>query len=169
MKIISIQKQRGAETLEFLAVFFFFMLMFITVLDFARAVYTLNTLTEATRRGARMAVVCPETAGFRQQIQNVTVFDGFAGGGTSPVVPGLTSNAVLIQYYDQAGVVTAVPQDIRFVEVEIDPNQFQFQFLIPGFSNLVSFPPFRSTLYTESLGAVPTAPGQPIQAPDCNF
>lgn len=173
MNVISKKRQQGAETLEFVAVFFFFMLMLMTVLDLGRALYIMNALTEATRRGARTAIICPSpqddpSGQYATLIRNVTVFDSFSGSGNSPVVNGLTSGAVVTNYYDAAGAATTNPPDIRFVEVQIN-NNYQFQFVIPGFNQLVNFPTFRSTLYTESLGAVPTMVGQPVAAPDCNF
>ena len=159
--------------MEFAAVFFFFMLMLMMVLDFARAMYVMNTLTEATRRGARMAIICPSpqddpSGQYAALIRNVTVFDSFAGSGNSPVVKGLGSDDVLITYYDVNRTVTTVPRDIRFAEVQI-ANSYQFQFIIPGLNQIVNVSPFRSTLYTESLGAVPTALGAATATPDCNF
>ena len=57
---------------------------------------------------------------------------------------------------------------IKYAQVEID---YQHQFLLPGFDLLLQAPAFRTTLPVESLGAVPTYPGEPVDpdAPRCNY
>lgn len=173
MNILSKKRQRGAETLEFLVVFPLFMLLLMTVFEAARILYVWNALAEATRRGARMAIVCPIDATSQTIVRNVAVFDTIGGAlGTSPVVNGLTPADITITYRNEAGAVEATPMNIKFAQVEIN-NGFQFQFqpllsgLVPGLT--LNTPAFRATLYMESLGAVPTYPGEAQIAPTCNF
>jgi Flp pilus assembly protein TadG len=168
------KKQQGAETLEFIVVFPMFMLLLMTVFDFSYTLYVWNALSEAARRGARMAIVCPSdnTAPAR----NVAVFDSRDGKlGTSPVVKGLTPADITINYFDASGGAPKVPTDINFVEVSISSinNKNKFQFIFPkllGLSKLeINVPTFKTTLYTESLGAVPTYPGEAVIPPKCDF
>jgi|APLak6261659701_1056019.scaffolds.fasta_scaffold19590_1 Flp pilus assembly protein TadG len=168
------KKQQGAETLEFIVVFPLFMLLLMTVFDFSYTLYVWNALSEATRRGARMAIVCP--SGNTAPAKNVAVFDTIDGKlGTSPVVKGLTPADITINYYNDAGVIEAVPMNIKFAEVSIKSinsnNKFQFLFpMLLGLSKLeINVPTFKTTLYTESLGAVPTYPGEAKILPKCDF
>jgi hypothetical protein len=49
------QRQRGAETVEFLLTFLLFMLVFFMIVDLAIALYNRGTVINATREGARQA------------------------------------------------------------------------------------------------------------------
>lgn len=52
---------RGATTLEFAIVLMVFLMFLIGVTDVARLLFTWNAANEATRIGARFAVVCADT------------------------------------------------------------------------------------------------------------
>lgn len=167
-----LKSQSGAETLEFLVVFLMFMIFIMTVFDFARALYVWNALAEATRRGARMAAVCPIDSASQEIVKNVATFDTLNGSlGTSPVVKGLTSSAFDIVYYDGDFNPTTDIKVINFVEVSLN-NNYQFQFIIPFMQGPVDqMPTFKTTLYAESLGAIPFYPGDtpPNPSLSCNF
>lgn len=169
-------QQLGAETLEFAFVAIFYFTLLFGMFEFARALYTWTVLTEATRRGARLAAVCP----YQSPIPlNVAVFDDFAGTlGTSPIVQGLTTADVNIRYLDAAGAVVNIAagglaSDIDFVEVSIN-HQHQmlftdlFSLFVPGWTGTLTSPTFQTTLPAESLGADPTfsPPALPVT---CNF
>lgn len=170
MNKLSIKQQSGAETLEFMVVFGLFMMLIITVFDFGRALFVWNALTEATRRGARMAIVCPNNAASQAIVRNVAVFDTFNGAlGSSPVVKDLTPAAITINYFDDTGAVDNNPNTIAFAQVSIS-NAYQFQFIIPYLNSLpFTAPPFSTTLYSESKGTIPTLPGILAPNPRCNF
>lgn len=53
--------QRGAAAVEFALVFLIFMTFALGIVDFARMLFTWNAAAEATRAGARFAVVCDDT------------------------------------------------------------------------------------------------------------
>ena len=139
--------QRGAESLEFVAIFFFYMLLIMAVLDFGRALYTWNLLTETTRRGARMAVICPLNDA---RINQVALFDG------NLEIHGLENADIATTYYTETGAIAPDVINADFVEVSIAPT-YQFQFLIPGLDRLIQAPNFRTTLFMESKGKVPGA------------
>lgn len=166
-------KQKGAETVEFTLIALLFFAVLFAIIEFSRALFVWNALTEATRRGARMAVICPVGSGIPKQ---VAIF-GDKGGSltTSPIIVGLTPDMVNVRYLDQAGAVSADPTLIRFAEVSI--TGYTHQLIIPIPDSWVTAhalapilaPAFTTTLPTESLGAVPTYSGDPVIAPDCNF
>lgn len=51
-------RQRGAAIIEFAIVSIVFFMVLLGIADFGRWMFTLNAATEATRLGARLAVVC---------------------------------------------------------------------------------------------------------------
>ncbi|MGZ5054390.1 MAG: TadE/TadG family type IV pilus assembly protein [Methylobacter sp.] len=156
-------QQKGLYIVEFALVAALFFVLLFAVIEFARALFVWNTLTEATRRGARLAVVCPVG---HASIANVTVFNTpGALGGSSPILPGLDSSDVVTEYLDQTGAVTASFNNIRYVRVKIVGFQHTLLIppLIPGLPDMtLTAPPFETTLPRESLGAVPDGAGSTL-------
>ncbi len=163
--MINKYKQKGAETVEFAMIALLFFAVLFAIIEFGRALFVWNALTEATRRGSRMAVICPYQSPIPAK---VAIFDVIAGSlGSSPIIGGLTPAMVNVRYLNQAGVVEADQSLIKHVEVSI--IGYSHQFIIPLWGISVTAPAFTTTLPTESLGAIPTYPGDPVKAPDCNF
>jgi len=152
-------QQKGLYIVEFALVAALFFVLLFAVIEFARTLFVWNTLTEATRRGARLAVVCPVG---HASIANVTVFNAPAAAGASPILPGLDSSDVVTDYLDQTGAVTAVFNDIRYVRVSIVgfTHTLLIPALLPGLPAMtLTAPAFETTLPRESLGAVPDGAG----------
>jgi len=152
-------QQKGLYIVEFALVAALFFVLLFAVIEFARTLFVWNTLTEATRRGARLAVVCPVD---HASIANVTVFNAPAAAGASPILPGLDSSDVVTDYLDQTGAVTAVFNDIRYVRVSIVgfTHTLLIPALLPGLPAMtLTAPAFETTLPRESLGAVPDGAG----------
>ena len=159
-------KQKGAETVEFAMIALLFFAVLFTVIEFSRALFVWNALTEATRRGARMAVVCP----YQDPIpKRVAVFLDKASESTnSPIIGGLTTDMVTVNYYLDNGVTLTTDQTlIKFVQVSI--TGYTHTLIIPLWGRTITAPEFKTTLPTESLGAVPTYPGAATINPVCNF
>ncbi len=153
-------RQRGTTTVEFAIIGTVLMVVVFAVIEFGRALFVINMLTEATRRGARMAAVCP--VGDPKPAQ-VAVF---ANGGTnSSIVAGLTTANVQVQYLDTNGVVIASPgtaagfNSIRYVRVSI--VGFTQTLLIPLHLTAVPLSGFSTTLPRESLGVYPSVGSTP--------
>jgi hypothetical protein len=108
-------------------------------------------LSEATRRGARVAVVCPL---YDPAIKNIAMFDSPTGenGG---LIAGLSADHIDLAYLDSAGTILLDPVadyiDIEFVRVSINDG-YSFSAVLPWLSSIVNAPPFRTTLPRESLG-----------------
>jgi hypothetical protein len=155
-------QQKGLYIVEFTLVATLFFVLLFGVIEFARALFVWNTLTEATRRGARLAVVCPVG---HASIANVTVFNAPSAAGSSPILPGLNSADVVTEYLDQAGVATASFNNIRYVRVSIVGFQHTLLIppLLPGLPTMtLTAPTFETTLPRESLGAVPDGAGSTL-------
>ena len=141
--------QAGVTTVEFAIIGTLLMVIVFGIIEFGRALFVMNALTEATRRGARMAAVCPVGD---PEPASVAVFDNGAGG--SAVVSGLTTGNVQVQYLNSSGAVIAAPAanfgSIRYVRVSI--VGFTQTLIIP--LHVVSIPMsgFSVTLPRESLG-----------------
>ena len=56
------RRNRGATTVEFALGLIIFLMFTLGIVDFARMLFTWNAAQEATRAGARYAVVCDDTA-----------------------------------------------------------------------------------------------------------
>jgi Flp pilus assembly protein TadG len=56
------RQMTGATTVEFALGLLVFLMLFLGILDFARMLFTWNAANEATRAGARYAVVCDDTS-----------------------------------------------------------------------------------------------------------
>jgi Flp pilus assembly protein TadG len=55
------RSRRGAATVEFALVLVMYLMFLLGITDFSRMLYTWNAATEASRLGARYAVVCDDT------------------------------------------------------------------------------------------------------------
>ena len=153
-------RQRGTTTVEFAIVGTVLFVMVFSIIEFGRAMFVINVLTEATRRGARMAAVCP--VGDPKPAQ-AAVFANC--GASSTIVHGLTTANVQVQYLDTTGAVIASPGTaagfslIRYVRVRI--VGFTQTLLIPLHITAVPLSGFSTTLPRESLGVYPVPGSTP--------
>jgi hypothetical protein len=169
------KSQRGAALPEFALIGLLFFTLLFSAIEVGRWLYTWNTLVEATRRGARIAAVCPL---FDDYIKIATVFGTPSqsrpiADQDSPVVRGLNSSQVEIAYYSIVDATTTNKYDtlsaaqadiekIRLVEVglKLDKTNWNYRFIAPIIGGILGdsvdhilFPPTVSTtLPIESLG-----------------
>ena len=141
--------EQGITTVEFAIIGLLLMIVVFGVIEFGRALFVMNMLTEASRRGARMAAVCPVGD---PKAASVAVFGN--GGGSSSVVAALTTANVQIQYLDVNGVPIPNPNanfgSIRYVNVRI--VGFSQSFVVPTLATSIPMNGFSTTLPRESLG-----------------
>jgi len=144
-------KQSGVALVEFAIVGAFAIMMIFTVLEIARAVFVVNALTEATRRGARMAAVCPIND---PAIAQVATYNAPGAGNTSSIVDQLDTTDFVLEYLDLGGAVIGDPVGnfnlIRYVQVRV--VNFGHELLIPFAQATFTMPEFTTTLPRESLG-----------------
>jgi Flp pilus assembly protein TadG len=140
--------QRGITTVEFAIIGVVLMVVLFAILEMGRALFVMNTLTEVTRRGARIAAVCPVTnPGYAA---GVAIFA--PGGGGSPVVSGLTAANVAIEYLDQDGAVVADPTTQAVYYTRARLVNFTLNLAIPLVLPSIAMPDFAATVPAESLG-----------------
>jgi hypothetical protein len=144
--------QKGTTTVEFAIVGTAMMLVLLLSIEVSRMIFVINTLGEATRRGGRMAAVCPIND---PEISRVAVFNS-SGGDTSPIIHDLDTSNILVSYLNEnGGVVAGTLTDpasfvqIHYVRVEIQNFVHRMILPIP-----VSFtmPAQAATYPRESLG-----------------
>ncbi len=119
-------RQRGATMVEFSLVLLLFLMFALGLMDFARLLFVWNAATEATRHGARYAVVCVDPAGshgklldkMREMLPDV-------GGYTLAWNPASCTAA------NCQGVTVAIT-DINFQWIAPVPDAFSRVLVTPG-------------------------------------
>jgi Flp pilus assembly protein TadG len=134
---------RGATLLEFAIGATVFLTVLFGVLEFGRALWVHNALTDAVRRGARYAVIhSPADA---DAVKNVVVY-GDPAGGAQPLLNDLTTDNVIVSY-SNFGLETGT--------VSVSITNYQFQFVVPLVGTTIQMPAYQTTLTGESAGLIP--------------
>lgn len=140
------RKQQGTTAVEFAIVALVVFTVIFALIDFSRLFWDMAALDESTRRGARVAAVCPVNDPY---VAQVALFGG--------LIPTLETQHISVQYVDTDGLVIGDPAGsgygaIRYVRVSI--QNFQLKTFIPGLPALITAPAFETTIPSESLGRV---------------
>jgi len=137
--------ERGSTLLEFAIGATVFLSVMFAVLEFGRALWVHNALTDAARRGARYAVIHAATDA--DSVKNVVVYgDPNPANGTQPVVNNLTTDNVIVAY-SNFGLESGT--------VSVSITNYQFQFVVPLIGTTIQMPAYTTTLTGESVGLVP--------------
>jgi len=135
--------ERGTTLVEFAIALTVFLMAMFAVIEFGRALWVHNALTDAARRCARYAVL--NSATDVDSVKNVVVY-GDPAGGTQPVVPNLTPGQVTVSYDN-----FAVNKGTATVSI----TGYQFQFVVPIIGTSMTMPSYSTTIPSESAGFVP--------------
>ncbi|WP_432259409.1 TadE/TadG family type IV pilus assembly protein [Cupriavidus sp. TMH.W2] len=135
------RRERGTTAVEFAIVAVLFFSLLLGILEFGRVLYTWNAVAEATRWGARQAVVCgrgsPSVLSRMQQI-----------------LPSLKSGNVSVNWYDANGI-SASCDSTSCTGVSVSVAGFSVSPVSPaswiGFSSL-AVPGFLTYLPREIMG-----------------
>ena len=148
-------RQKGTTTVEFAIVAAALFIMIFGVFEVARAYFVYSVLEEVTRRGSRLAAVCPVGD---PAVPQLAVFNASGGTGQSRLVRGLNPSNVVIDYLDANGAVIALPSEtanflqIRFVRARVVGYQHRINVPFVAGISTVNMPEFVSVLPRESLG-----------------
>ena len=144
-------RQSGMATVEFAVIGALFFVVLLGIIEFGRVMYAWSILTEGTRRGARVAAVCPVN---HSAIRKVSIFAAPGGTATTAILPGLSEANVNLEYLNASGAVLTDPvtafRSIRYVRIRL--QNFQHELLIPFMTIILNSPAFEATLPRESLG-----------------
>jgi hypothetical protein len=136
------KQEKGVYMVEFAIVAGVFFVLLFSAIEVGRLIYTYSVLQEASRRAARLAIVCQAST----DINNLALFKGVK------LVPNLNNSNLVIHYLAADGsVVTG--SDIEIVRAEI--LNYQHDFWVPGLHKTLNSPVFTTTLSRESLGVFP--------------
>ena len=138
------KRERGSTLVEFSIAATVFLTMLFAVLEFGRALWVHNALTDAARRGARYAVLHPQSSA--DNVKNVVVY-GDPAGGTTPLVPNLSTTGNVQVSYSNFGLNTGT--------VNVQITGYQFQFVISFVGTSITMPNYNTTLTGESVGLIP--------------
>ena len=146
------KKQKGINIVEFAIVSLLFFTLLFGIIEFARMMFIVNTLGEATRRGARIAAVCPIDA---LEIKRVVLFSSAPNTIESGNIINIGINDITVSYLkkDFSPETGSDYDAVAFVQVSIKTNNLAQTLAIPGVSSLTIIPPsITTTLPRESLG-----------------
>ena len=141
MRRDSWHSQRGAAIVEFAIVVMLFFALLVGIVEMGRVLFTWNSAVEATRRGARMAVVTNpgNAAAIRNEMR--------------VIMPDLADGQISITYQPNGCTVA----DCDYVTVGIVSYTVTPLLIPPVLGGvpigLLALPPFSTTLTRESLGA----------------
>lgn len=146
--------ERGGSLIEFTVVAAVFFLMLVGIVAAGNLYYTHNALVEATRRGARYAVMHP--TGSTTDVQNVVVY------GTTTPATGQTSLIYNLQTTNVEVCYRTTPTsscggqiNVAQGTVTVSITGYTFPFVLPTTTTSITMPPYRTTLSGESAGFIP--------------
>ena len=143
MKHNKLSGERGATLVQLAIAMTVFLTAMFAVIEFGRALWVHNALTDAARRGARYAVM--HRASDFADVKNVVVY-GDPAGGTQSVVPNLTTDNVTVTYSNF---------ELNHGTATVSITNYQFQFVLPLVWTSITMPSYSTTLPGESVGLIP--------------
>ncbi|MFO7543370.1 MAG: TadE/TadG family type IV pilus assembly protein [Thiobacillus sp.] len=130
--VLLMKRQRGAAAVEFALVAIVFFMLLIGIVEMGRVLFTWNAAVEATRYGARVAVVCGlNDAAILSRMQKI--------------MPSLTTANVVVSYTPGGCTVDTCQQ------VSVETQNVAVTTLIPISGTVLAVPPFTTTLPRESM------------------
>jgi len=136
--------EQGTTLVEYAIAATVFVTALFAVLEFGRALWVHNALTDATRRGARYAVLhCSNDS---SSVKNVAVY-GDPAGGTQSILPDLAVGNVDVSYSSDF----SVNEGTATVQI----TNYKFNFVLPLLPKSITMPAYSTTLTAESAGFIP--------------
>jgi Flp pilus assembly protein TadG len=137
------ESERGSTLVEFSIGVTVFLTAMFGVMEFGRALWVHNALTDAARRGARYATMHSPNDG--NLVKNVVVYGDPTGSG-QPMINNLTTANVNVSYNNFG---------LNDGTVSVSITNYQFQFVIPIVGTTITMPSYTTTLTAESAGYIP--------------
>jgi Flp pilus assembly protein TadG len=145
--------ESGGSLIEFTVVAVVFFLMLVGIVAAGNLYYTHNALVEATRRGARFAVMNP--TGSTADVQNMVVYGTTTpSGGQTSLIYNLQTTNVTVCYSGAAGC-PGPAMNVAQGTVTVTITGYTFPFVLPTTTTSITMPPYRTTLSGESAGFIP--------------
>ncbi len=130
-------RQQGATAVEFALVLILFLTFTLGIIDFARMLFTWSAANEATRAGARYAVVCDDTLN-----------DGLVLAKMQALLPQITTIDLA---WTPAGCSPATCEGVELTIVDLD---YQWISPVAGLASMapIAMPSFSTYLTREMMG-----------------
>ncbi len=146
---------QGQSLVEMAFVVLIFLFLLFGIIEFGRALWTYNTIVHATRAGARWAVVNVQSdsdSANKTKVQNLVVYGNPNISSGNPILPGLTTSMVTVSIVaiESDGSGNPINQ-----KVSVRVNNYQFRFIVP-IAPRITIPSYETSLYTESMGSIPS-------------
>ena len=141
------KKERGATLIEFAIGATVLLTSMFAIVEFGRLLWTHNALRDAARRGARYATLRKNDTAGQTAVKNVIVY-GDPNGGSTPIVSGLTTSQVVLDYDNYNGIELNSRATVSI-------SGYQFKFAVPLIGGTINMPNYKTTLPGESAGFVP--------------
>lgn len=134
--------ERGASLVEFAIAATVFLTVVFAVVEFGRALWVHNALSDAARRGARYAVLHKATD--IDDVKKIVVYGDLTE--TTPLLDNLTTGNVDVVY-------SGFNLDGGTVSVSV--HDYDFQLILPLVVSTIRMPNYTTTLTGESAGLIP--------------
>lgn len=145
----------GQSLVEMAFVVILFFTLLFSILEFGRALWTYNSIIQSTRAGARWAVVNvgsnADTADI-DRTKNIVVYGDPDTSTGNPLVSGLDKSMVNVSVVTVDSDSSGNPINQK---ISVTVSGFQFQFIVPIVPT-ISIPAYETSLYTESMGFIPS-------------
>ena len=139
----SLRAQAGLAMIEFALVAIVFLAILIGIMEFGRWLFTLNAAVEATRWGARLAVVCGSP---QDKIQSQVALMLRGGGNLSISMSSAAADS--LPYPTTTCITSDCMVTVKLVGAEFKP-------MVPFLGGSWPIPEFTTTLSRESLAVFP--------------
>jgi Flp pilus assembly protein TadG len=134
--------EEGASLLEFAIAATVFLTVLFAVVEFGRALWVHNALSDAARRGARYAVLHKATD--IDDVKKIVVYGDLTE--TTPMLENFSTANVDVVYNDfilDGGTVS------------VSVHDYDFQLILPLLVSSIRMPSYSTTLTGESVGLIP--------------
>jgi Flp pilus assembly protein TadG len=131
------QKESGAALVEFALISMLFFSLLLGIMEFGRLLFTWNSAAEATRWGARLAVVCD-------------LSDGTIKDRMRLVMPQLGDGNIVITYDNPPNAPNSCDKS-NCKSVTVSVTGVSVTTIIPIMNVTVPIPPFSTSLPRESM------------------
>jgi Flp pilus assembly protein TadG len=155
------KKERGATLIEFAIGATVLLTSMFAIVEVGRLLWTHNALRDAARRGARYATVRKNDAAGQLAVRNVVVY-GDPNGGSTPMIPGLTTGQVNLDYQNYNGIQLSSRATVSI-------SNYQFKFAVPLVGGTLTLPSYRTSLPGESAGNIPCDIASGTPEKPCNI
>jgi len=136
------KREEGASLLEFAIAATVFLTVLFAVVEFGRALWVHNALSDAARRGARYAVLHKATD--IDDVKKIVVYGDLTE--TTPLLENFSTGNVDVIYDD-------FKLDGGTVRVSV--HDYDFQLILPLLVSSIRMPSYTTTLTGESAGLIP--------------